>query len=1651
MPRPGKHDERTQQVPRGKKKPAKVEPLHLQTEDALWHSRYLLKSIADGTSDAIYVKDLQGRYLLFNAGASQATGKSEQEVLGHDDTALFPADEAKIVMEGDRKVMESAKTTTYEEVVTTPDGVRTYQSTKGPIFDQAGRVSGLFGIARDITERKRAEEELSASETRFRTLFENVIDGLLLADLETMKFHVANPQISRMLGYSADELKTMAIPDIHPAEVLPQVIKAVAAQAKGDSQTATEIPVRRKDGSIFYADISSKPLWMDGRQYLLGIFHDATERRKMSEIILKEQKRSLNLINSSIDGIHAFDLQCRYFIWNPAMERISGKKKDEVLGRCAFDVFPFIKETGGDKYFYEALSGKNIVAKDRPYVIPETGKKGFFEGHYAPLHDEQNNIIGGLAIVRDTTESKLAEESLRESEDKFKYVFDNSVVGKTITLTTGQMQPNKALCEMLGYSLEELKAKKWQDITHPDDVEVNQKSIGSLLLGQENSVQFSKRYIHKDGSVIWADVSTSLRRDKAGKPLYFMATIIDITERKRVEEELEKLASVVRYSRELVNIATFEGQMIFINEAGAAMLGIDSKQVNKHFIFEVIPEHLQVKVREEVLPKTLKEGVWEGDLQYINLRTGRLTDVHAMTFIIRNPVTQNPLYIANVSLDITEQKQAQEALRESEEKYRTVIETTDTGFVALDEQGRVSNANLNYARMVGYSSVNEIIGRNVTEWTAPYDIERNRTEIDKCFKNGVVKNLVVDYKRTDETIFPVEINANVVQTKKGKTILTLCRDITERKQVEDAKFEALARFSGFAEASQYGMGMADLEGRIVYVNSTLVDMLGEKSANDCLGKHFPTAYYPQSMTRRLQKEIMPVLIRDGHWHGELELHTADGRCVPTDENYFVIRDEHGQPRYLADILTDITERKRAQKALQESEERYRKITKCVPDLIWTTDLSDKITYINSAVERNYGWTVEECLKLSSGSLSTPQQYAKDRAMTEEELAKAANPQYDRNTTYTFESEELRKDGSTFWAEVSASFLWSDDGKPVGIIGTTRDITERKKAEEQINLLKHSIDIHFDGAYWFDSNNKLIYVNDAGCRALGYQREELLGKTLSEVSPKATEKHIQELWEQLRSKKKFTTESVHRRKDGSEFPVEISSTYIQFGGKEYCCGFARDITERKQIQEALQLSGTRFREMFNRMSSGVAVYEAVDDGTDFVFKDFNAAGQRLEKNRLENIIGRRVTEVFPGVREMGLLDVFRRVWKTGKPENQPMTLYKDNRLAAWRENYVYKLPSGEVVAVYDDVTERQAALEQLKEERNLLRTLIDHIPDGIYVKDSNSRFILYNKAVAEHWCPKDQTSLLGKTDFDILPLATAQFYFDEERKIMNTNQPLVDREGTRADNNGKLHHFLTTKVPLRDTHGNIAGTVGINHDITAIKIFESKLLDYQKQLKRLASRLITVEEQERRRIATDIHDEISQTLAMAKIKLDKLRNSPLPDTTAQVIGEVTRFVEQVIQETRTLTFELSNPILYELGFEIAVAEWLSENVGEKHGIATEFKDDGQPKPMGDDLKAMLFRNTRELLTNCIKHANAGNIEVIICRIDDIIQISVEDNGAGFDPAQLKTTGKKPKFGLFSIRENLENMGGRLEIDSKPGAGCRAIMTAPIENQNNNKEV
>jgi len=227
--------------------------------------------------------------------------------------------------------------------------------------------------------------------------------------------------------------------------------------------------------------------------------------------------------------------------------------------------------------------------------------------------------------------------------------------------------------------------------------------------------------------------------------------------------------------------------------------------------------------------------------------------------------------------------------------------------------------------------------------------------------------------------------------------------------------------------------------------------------------------------------------------------------------------------------------------------------------------------------------------------------------------------------------------------------------------------------------------------------------------------------------------------------------------------------------------------------------------------------------------------------------------------------------------------------------------------------------------------------------------------------------------------------------------------------------------------------------------EKKLLDYQAKLKSLTSELSLAEEHERRRIAIELHDCINQSLVISKVNLEQLRQSTSSNAAvSESLNEICSLLGRIIQDIRSLTFDLSSPILYELGFEAAVSEWIDEQIRQGYGIETEFQDDGRPKVLDEDLKVILFRSVKELLFNVVKHAKASKVSVLTRKVNGRIHISVQDDGVGFKASKLHSvTAKTGGFGLFSIKEQLEQAGGTLHIDTGPGRGTTVTMIAPVD--------
>jgi signal transduction histidine kinase len=256
-------------------------------------------------------------------------------------------------------------------------------------------------------------------------------------------------------------------------------------------------------------------------------------------------------------------------------------------------------------------------------------------------------------------------------------------------------------------------------------------------------------------------------------------------------------------------------------------------------------------------------------------------------------------------------------------------------------------------------------------------------------------------------------------------------------------------------------------------------------------------------------------------------------------------------------------------------------------------------------------------------------------------------------------------------------------------------------------------------------------------------------------------------------------------------------------------------------------------------------------------------------------------------------------------------------------------------------------------------------------------------------------------------------------------------------------FENCVYPIFDPEGEVVRFAVYSRDITEQRKAEKRIQKYQKQLRSLASELSLAEQRERRRIATGIHDNIAQKLAMAKFRLQSLQASVKDNNISVSLEKQCELMSQVAADARSLTFELGNPVLYQVGLEAAVESYLTERIQAEFEIECKFKLEGPKSSLEEDVRVVLFQAVRELLANVIKHAKASTIEVCIRNNEDSIQIIVQDDGVGFNPKRIGPhTLRKGGFGLFNIRERLEYFGGNLEIESKLKSGTRVTMTVAL---------
>ncbi len=470
---------------------------------------------------------------------------------------------------------------------------------------------------------------------------------------------------ARVWGIEPERVGDYSIADFIPEERLQVVMKEIGKVLKTGDPWKGDLTFRSlKTGAMTHVDAMGFVIRKDetGEPLYLAITaHDITDRKRMEEELRESEQKYQSLFNSSLDPIAVFSgMPPKILFVNPAFVNLFGYTLEEIQESSADDIFTGVHPE--DRQMVKKHLLGRFRQEDPPsqYEFRALTKDG--RVLWLEVAASMFTIKGKIyvqAIYRDITGRKRMEEELRESENLYRKFFSTSRDCVFITSKEGDfIDVNDVAIELFGYSgREDLKRVNVFNlyVNAQDRIKLTDM-IMELGYIQDYAVDLRRQ----DGEVIHALVTATLMHDDHGNVSGFMGTIKDITRQKKAEAQSRTFASVVRYSNDMVSLATLEGKMIFLNEAGRRILGISPDKVSDYSIYDVVSEEFQPVITEEILPTLMIGNFWEGNLQYKNVRTGALTDVHAMTFTVKDTDAGNPLYLANISHNISDHGKARQ-------------------------------------------------------------------------------------------------------------------------------------------------------------------------------------------------------------------------------------------------------------------------------------------------------------------------------------------------------------------------------------------------------------------------------------------------------------------------------------------------------------------------------------------------------------------------------------------------------------------------------------------------------------------------------------------------------------------------------------------------------------------------------------------------------------------------------------------------------------------------------------------------------------------------------------------------------------------------------------------------------------------------------
>jgi PAS domain S-box-containing protein len=776
----------------------------------------------------------------------------------------------------------------------------------------------------------------------------------------------------------------------------------------------------------------------------------------------------------------------------------------------------------------------------------------------------------------------------------------------------------------------------------------------------------------------------------------------------------------------------------------------------------------------------------------------------------------NEKYVLTVSLDITSRKQAEALLKKTEQELSLIFDTAPLLIWQKDREGRYLQVNRTYCDTVGISK-DTIVGK--TDYDLfPKEIADQYVSHDRKVLDSRMSEFGIEehhqkssgehgWSRTDKLIY-YDVDGKITGT------IGFATDITKHKRAEDALRGSEEKYRRIVETANEGILAIDGERITTFVNPQMAKMLGY-ALEEMIGKHITFFMFPEDLPAyeaRMEERVKGV---GGQY--EQKFRHKDGHSVWCFVSAQARMDEKGAFLGFFAMLTNITERRQTEMFLQD-------IIVKNPMSIQIVDKEGYTIQVNAAHTELFG-----AVPHADFSIFNDPQIQEQGLDKFFERAKKGEVVHLPDAYFNIHNFNSDYPDTPVWLRALIFPLYDSVGKPERFVLMHEDITSRKQAEAALRLsednFRRSLDESPLGVRIVNTEGETIYANRAILDINGCDTLEELKTTPVEMryTPESFADH------QIRKEKRKRGDDAPSeyeiriiRKDGEIHHLQAFRKEILWDGEKQFQVLYNDITERKQATEILRESEVRYRELFENMRSGVAVYETHNNGEDFIFKEYNAAGEMLDKTPRGQAIGRSVVDVFPGVKDFGLFDVFRRVYRTGKPERHPVTFYKDEKISGWRESYVYKLPSGEIVAVYEDITERKQAEEALRQSEERFRAIASNTPDHILIQDNQLRYL----HVVNPQLGLTEQDMIGKTDYDFLSKEDADKLTEIKRQVLKTGSP-AHVEVPLTSSKGEQQFFDGSYIPKFDAKGRVDGLIGYFRNATERKRVEEAIRTAEK--------------------------------------------------------------------------------------------------------------------------------------------------------------------------------------------------------------------------------